>query len=346
MRTYKLRDGSVIQSDGITSFVKIGDTTIQLDGAVTRAINDAHLDADGGVFFQRELEKIKAKSYDVVYAELPARMLFPVNNEAGPGIETITYRTYDSVGSAKIINAYADDLPRADVSGIEQSIQVRSIGISYGYNFDEIAASQLVGRSLDQRRANASSRAVEETINKVALFGDAETGMGGLFDNPNIPIGAAVNPGGGTEFVNKTPAQILFDINEAFMDIYETSLMKERGNTLLLPVSQWGYIMTTPRSDASDMTIAQYVVANSPFLNSLDDIIALNECAAVNNPQLSTDAMVAYDRNPDKLELEIPVELQYLAVQQKNLEFIVPGRARIAGLNIYYPISLNIVTGI
>lgn len=74
--------------------------------------------------------------------------------------------------------------------------------------------------------------------------------------------------------------------------------------------------------------------------------MALNECSAASNPLLGTDAMVAFDKNPDKLQLEIPVELEYLPVQQKNLEMTVPGRARIAGLNIYYPLSLAIATGI
>lgn len=331
MEKFKLRDGSVAQ-------INIS--------CVARAINDALFDADAGFFFQRQLEHIKAKSYDVQYAELQARSLFPVSNEAGAGAQLITYRTYDQVGSAKIINAYADDLPRADVSGKETTIPVRSVGTSFGYNVDEIAASAMTGQGLEQRRANASRRSVEQVVNDVAFFGDATSGLPGLFTNPNIPTGSVVNPGSGTEWVNKTPDQILFDINDLFADIFETTKMVERGNTLLLPPSQWSYIASTPRSSNSDTTILQYVVQNSPYLSSEADVIPVNECAAANNPELSADAMVAYDRNPDKLQLEIPVELEYMPVQQKNLEFIIPGRSRLAGLNIYYPLSINIATGI
>lgn len=342
-----LRDGSVMVLDGTTGTITTTDKkTIQMDGSLVHAVNIGVLDADGAVFFQRQLEHIKARSYDVRYAELKARMLFPVSNEGGPGITSITYRTYDQVGAAKIINAYADDLPRADVAGKETTIPVRSVGISYGYNLDEIQASQLTGAALDQRRANAARRSNEQTVNDVAFFGDAESGLPGLFDNPNIPTGAVVDPGAGTEWVNKTPDQILFDVNDLFADIFETTLMVEQGNTLLLPPGQWSYIMSTPRSSNSDTTIAKYLAQNSPYLNSIDDIIPVNECSAANNPELSEDAMVAYDRNPDKLQLEIPVELEMLPVQQKNLEFVVPGRSRLGGLNIYYPLSLAIATGI
>ncbi len=346
MKTFKLRDGSVVNFDGATAVAVSGPNKLTLDGAIAMALNNAYLDADGAVFFQRQLEHIKAKSYDVRYAELKARMLFPVSNEGGPGITSITYRTYDQAGAAKIINAYADDLPRADVAGKETTIPVRSVGISYGYNLDEIQSSQLTGAALDQRRANAARRSNEQVTNDVAFFGDAESGLTGLFDNANIPTGAVVNPGAGTEWVNKTPDEILFDINDLFADIFETTKMVESGNTLLLPPSQWSYIMSTPRATNSDTTIAQFVAQNSPYLKSIDDIIGVNECDSTNNPLLATDAMVAYDRNPDKLQLEIPVELEMLPVQQKNLEFVIPGRSRLGGLNIYYPLSLAIGTGI
>lgn len=346
MKTFKLKNGGTVTFDGHNATVQDGDSTAVLDGVVVRAMADGYLDADGAVFFQRQLEYIKARSYDVQYAELKARQLFPVSSEAGPGVTTITYRTYDQAGAAKIINAYADDLPRADVAGKETTIPVRSVGISYGYNLDEIQSSQLTGVGLDQRRANAARRSVEQVINDVAFYGDATSGLPGFFSNPNIPTGAVVDPGAGTAWSTKTPDEILFDINDLFADIFETTKMVERGNTLLLPPSQWSYIMSTPRSANSDTTIAQYVAMNSPYLNSIADIIPVNECAADNNPLLSTDAMVAYDRSPDKLQLEIPVELEMLPVQQKNLEFVVPGRSRLGGLNVYYPLSAAIGTGI
>jgi hypothetical protein len=316
-----------------------------LDSTMQHAVSTQLLDASGAIFFHRQLEHIKANSYDVKYPQLKARMLFPVSSEAGPGAQTITYRTYDQAGAAKIINAYADDLPRADVAGKETSIPIRSVGISYGYSLDEIKASEMTGSSLDQRRANAAVRSVEQVINDVAFFGDAASGLPGLFTNPNIPQGNVFNPGAGTEWVNKTPDEILFDVNDLFADIFETTKMVERGNTLLLPPAQWSYIMSTPRASNSDTTIGQYLATNSPYLNSVDDIIPVNECSSDYNPY-GADCMVAYDRNPDKVQLEIPVELEMMPVQQRNLEFVVPGRNRLAGLNIYYPLAFAIATGI
>ena len=53
---------------------------------------------DASVFFARELDHVKAQSYDVEYPELTALHLFPQTSEADPGAETITYYTYDKTG--------------------------------------------------------------------------------------------------------------------------------------------------------------------------------------------------------------------------------------------------------
>ena len=85
---------------------------------------------DASVFFARELDHVKAESYDVEYPEFTALNLFPVSNETDPGAETVTYYTYDKTGLAKVIDNYSTDLPRADVTGKPSYAQVKSIGDS------------------------------------------------------------------------------------------------------------------------------------------------------------------------------------------------------------------------
>jgi len=348
---FELADGSYILTDGVHGTLNLknadgGETNIAMDSDIVRNIGSVFTDAEQGAFFARELEYIKARTYDVQYAELKARMLFPVSNDGGKGVDTITYRTYDQVGTAKIINAYADDLPRADVAGKETTIPVRSVGSSYGYNLDEIQSAQLVGRPLDQRRANAARRAVEQVVNDVAFFGSDADGLPGFFSNPNIPTGSVVNPGSGTEWVNKTPDQIIFDINAVLGDVWEGTAMIESANKIMIPPAQWNYIASTPRASNSDTTIASFVGDASPFLGSAADIVPVNECSTQFNAVITNDVMVAYTMSPDKLQLEIPVEMEWMPVQQKNLEFVVPGRLRLGGLNVYYPLSAAFREGI
>lgn len=308
-----------------------------------------NLDQDESIFFNRELEHIKAQSFDVLYQDLFARTILPTSDEAGAYARSITYRTFDQVGMAKIISSYAKDLPRADVSGFETTTPVRVIGLSFGFNVDEILASNKTGRSLEQRRANAVQRGTEETIDRLALFGDVPSGIPGFFSNPNIPAGLVADGGtGNTTWVTKTPQEILDDINSFMGTIFSVTLQKEKPNTLLLPTAQWSLISTTPRSDNSDMTILKYVVANSPYLSSEADVMAIPDLTGIGTVGGgdSADIMVAYDRNPDKLTMEVPLELTFLAPQERGLEIEVPSWAKSGGTIVYYPLSVRFAEGI
>ena len=144
---------------------------------------------DASVFFARELDHVKAQSYDVEYPELTALHLFPQSSEADPGAETITYYTYDKTGLAKIIDNYSTDLPRADVTGKPSFAKIKSIGDSYGYSAQEMRASRLAGKSLDARKGESARYQIDALTNKIAWCGDEESGlMGVLSDGQNIPL--------------------------------------------------------------------------------------------------------------------------------------------------------------
>ena len=56
------------------------------------------------VFFARELDYVKAKTYEKKYPELSALTYFPITSEVPEGAETTTYYNYDITGMASIIN--------------------------------------------------------------------------------------------------------------------------------------------------------------------------------------------------------------------------------------------------
>lgn len=303
------------------------------------------LDEEGAIFFSRELEYLKARSYDVQYPDLKARMLFPVTNAAGPGAEFITYTTYDQAGMSKFIGPNAKDIPRADISGKETIVPVQTHAISAGWTTKEIRAAIRTGKPIQSRKMNAALRATEQTVNITAFEGNDELGLPGLFNNANIPRTNAPNGAGGTpEWITKTPAEILLDLNSTVNDINTDTLLAEAPNTVLLPPEQHAYIATTARSENSDTTILQYFVQNNIHIASVDDVIPCNEVVGAGTA--GEDVMVAYDRNPMKAELEIPMELTYLPEQRQGLEIVLIGEASFAGLNVYYPLAFNILEGI
>lgn len=301
------------------------------------------LDANEQIFFGRQLEYVKAKTYDILYPELMAPSLFPVSFEAGPGADTIKYEQFDMVGMAKIIASYANDLPRCDVKGKEFIANVKSIGASYGYNIQEIRAAAMKGMPLAQRKANAAKRAVKYLENYIAFFGDSDHNLPGFLSNVNIPNAAAEadGVGGSTEWKDKTPDQILRDINAAVNEMRDLTKGVEAPDTLLLPEAQYGMIATTPRASNADTTILEFLLKSSPWLKQ---VIPCYELKGTGTG--SADQFVLYKRSPDKLELNIPSDFEQFAPQEKGLEFEVPCHERVCGVIVFYPLSASKVYGI
>ena len=166
---------------------------------------------EASVFFARELDHVKAKTYDVEYPELTALSNFPISSEADAGDNTITYYTYDKTGLAKIISNYATDLPRADVKGKPTTAIIKSLGDSYGYSIQEMRASRMAGKSLDTRKAESARYQIDYLNNKIAWNGDAETGLKGVLSTDNdVPLYTVANGAKGTtSWADKTEDEIL-----------------------------------------------------------------------------------------------------------------------------------------
>ena len=147
-------------------------------------IVSVHLDANESVFFARELEYVKNRTYDKKYPDLRYSMFLPVSTEANPGAESITFTSYDQVGIAKIIANYADDLPRCDAFGTQTETKVKGIGDAYGYSIQEIRNSMMANKNLDARKASACRRAIEQKINECAW---KARGVNGLYGCCTIP---------------------------------------------------------------------------------------------------------------------------------------------------------------
>lgn len=304
--------------------------------------NLSNLDDKAGAFFVRQLEHVKTQTYDIEYPELKARTLIPVSHDAGPGATSITYQQFDQVGVMELISDYSNALKRVDILGTEHTSPVKSIGGAYGYSLQEIRSAQFAGLNLDQRKANAARRAFEEAVERIAKSGNAETGIKGFLNHPNVPRGDVTpNAGAKSKWADKTPAEIVKDINDGVRSIISTTNEVEAGPfVLLLPVDQYTLIASTKNSDSSDVTILEFVLKSNPWIAEIVPWFALKGAGSG-----GTDRMVFYTRHPDKLTLEIPQDFEQLNVQEKGLEFEIPCHGRIGGVIWYRPFSARYVDG-
>jgi hypothetical protein len=308
----------------------------KLVALTARLIQSAiNCDANESVFFARQLEHIKSKTYDTKYPRLLSRQVLPVSFEAGSGALSITYYQYTDVGVAALISNYADDLPRSDVYGKKFTSPIESIGDSWGINIQEMRSSDKAQARLAQRKANASRKAFETTLDNTAFEGDTNTGLTGFSNNANVPITTLTNGvGGNEEWRLKTPDEIVTDLGNAYAATHDATKDAESPTVLALPSRAYTHISVTQKSTASDITILQFILKNFPDLTAVFPWWKLKTAGAS-----GVGRGILYTRDPDKVTMEIPQDFEQLPVQARNLEMITPTHGRTGGVLMPYPLA-------
>ena len=340
-RPYSKADAKAIKNSAIPAAL------MQIGGAQRFDSADA-----ASVFFARELDYVKSKSYDKQYPQLTALELFPINSEADPGAETITYYTYDMEGVAKIIDNYSTDLPRADVNGKPNVAFVKSIGSSYGYSAQEMRASRMAGKGLDARKAESAHYQIDAKTNRIAWAGDADHNLLGVLSaGQNIPTYTitAGATSGQTGWLKKTADEVLDDVSGMYAQVSRTTKNVERPDTLVLPTDIYTTLSMKRVGDTGE-TVLSYIEKHAPYLKEIVPAAELNADSVETNPYAAATNGQAvaflFTKDPDKIELNNPMPYMQYPVQVRNLETVVPCEARTAGVIVSYPMSALIAIGV
>lgn len=263
--------------------------------------------------------------------------------EWSPGV--ITY-TSDLTGRAQWQSGYAKDIPLADVSQDRQTRNFQLAAIGYQWNIEEVnAAMAMPGMSLSDRRARAARLAYDKFLFDLVLRGSAEKGMGGLINFPGVTAinAPADGTGGSTLWVNaagvgqKTPAQIVRDINLALQGVFISTFESELADTLLLPVEAYTYIAGTPYSATTMETILSFVQRTNIYTQQTGRPLTIRTVrelgtAAANG---TTGRMVAYRNGEEHVKLLLPMPHRFLPVWQDGpMNFQVPGIFRTGGVDV------------
>lgn len=303
-------------------------------------------DAQTLSFVQGQAYSINQRVYETRYPDWDYSRLIYIDSsgpEWSPGV--LTY-TSDMSGQAKWQSGYAKDIPLADVSQNMTMMQHRLAAIGYQYNIEEVNSTMgFPGAALPDRRARAARLAYYQFMYGLVLTGNAEKGMGGLINFPGVTntTAPADGTGGSTLWVNaagvgqKTPAQIVRDINIALQGVYLDTKEIEMADTILLPVEAHTYIAQTPYSPTTMETILAFVMKNNIYtlttgrpltIRSVRDLGAAAEGVAKGR-------LVAYKNDGDYVKLHLPMPHRFLPVYQDGpLNFTVPGIFRTGGVEI------------
>ena len=295
-------------------------------------------DAGETVAFARQLESIAARTYDVVYPDPKSFSLIPIAAGVESMAEFYTWRAFDRAGVAKRIVNFADDVPTVDIQGTENITPIATYADGYQYTLFDMRRAQMLNVDLDQKRALAARDVLNRKIDRVAAFGDAEVNITGFVNNPNVPV---VAPTTGN-WATAADVQILSDLYKMEQTIVTNSRGLEEPDTLVVPPSTMGIIATKPAGVNLQDTVLDVFLRRSRFIRNVESWYQLETAnAAGTGPRI-----VAYKRDPTKLELVLPLAFEQEPPQARNFAFVVNCLARCGGVVFYYPRSASYMDGI
>ena len=305
-------------------------------------------------FLMKELEKMDDKILEpLTGTDWPRDMPVITGGGLMESISTVDV-TYASSGRDEdnLIFEAANDIPmiQADMS--------KSVALCY--NFAEyIVFSRLeemkmynVGKDpvtfLNKGVRLHCDKAIDQNVYK----GFTKVNSTGLLNSPAVfrMSAASVTVGGSTTtaWADKTADQILADINSLISAIWTMNDCSSDAlpNHILVPVEQFGLLVTRKVSEDSERSILTYVLENNLTSQQGGNLVIspCKWCRGIGSN--GSDRMVAYMNRPDRICFNLTQPLHRMDTEFSEMRFKIPYIAQFSEVRFLYPTTVRYMDGI
>ncbi len=286
---------------------------------------DAH-----GIWTVNQLTQLLNRQYEQAYPQTGVLELFPVTTELSPVTKNFEWLEFDGVTSAKIIADYTDDLPTVEAMASEKTGKVFRLGNAWFISIDEIKAGQALGSSLSDRKASLAREGHETLVNDLVFKGSAPHNIVSVFDQPNIN---RLTSAGWT-----TPEIAFSELQDLIDTIEDVTLGRHHVTNIVIPPSK-RRLLTQKMPDVTESYLSWFK-ENYPNVT----ITAIAELEDIDGA--GTKGVLAYEKDPMNMSIEIPERFNMLPMQPKDLHFKVPCTSKCTGLIVYRPLTIAILSGV
>lgn len=221
-------------------------------------------------YFVNQLDNLDKKLYEPLYSvtwgrDIKLRTGITMANESTSFIRsTIGAIGTQSATGKPWISPNTTTLPGVSINGERVTLPLRLLGQEVSYSSVELERSQLLGQPIDAQKFNALNTIYQMSTDEMVYIGDKAVGAGGLVDSTLVTSGSVANGVGGSPlWVNKTPDEILKDVNDMITAAWQASGFAVCPDKLLLPPAQFAYISSQKISTAGNVSILTFLEDNS-----------------------------------------------------------------------------------
>lgn len=234
------------------------------------AMNDAAI-AGGQAFLVSELEKrdtmLRTPLTSFTYTrDLPIRV-------GGGWVDYISamqvgYGVTGGSGDGIVQAGTANGLPIVQANFDKGLFKAHAVAVASRIMWIDMQRGNMTGRNMDSIIRDGVRMTYDKHLDENSYVGFERYGTTGLLNNPDVTVMDAASNGEtspSTKWADKTPQQILEDVNNAILTAWEQAGydLDAVPNHIIMPYAQYNYLATTRVSDLADKTILTFLLENN-----------------------------------------------------------------------------------
>lgn len=329
-----------------------------LDGVPPVMMSDSAV-GSGLAFLTGELEKRDPKLHEPLTSVTWMRDI--VSDTGGGWLEYTSnfFVDYASTGTKNsgLVGAETNDIPVMQANITKDNYKVFSWANILRVPFIGQQFMNQVGRSLDDILDKGIKLNWNKDIDQVVYEGFPEMEVYGLVNNPAITAEAVEPKVGGSGstpadllWKNKTADEILADVNALINQTWIDSEFDLSGmaNHVLIDPVNYALITTRKVSDAGNVSILTYLLDNNIAKNQGRDIFIAPSRWCTGAGVGTTQRMMAYVNDIDKVKIDLPVTLSRVMTQPvvQQLAYLTAYAGQIGQVKFLYTTCARYADGI
>lgn len=186
-----------------------------------------------------------------------------------------------------------------------------------------------IGRNLDDVLNKGLHLVHDKKLDENVYVGFHQHNSYGLVNDPQIvTVTATQGAAGSTQWADKTPDEILADVNRLLLSTWEASEYDLSGmaNHILLPPENYAHLVKTKVGVTGDKSILQFLLENNLGKNQGVDIVIAPCRWCYQAGTGDTNRMVGYCNSEDRVRFDITVPLKRMLTQAsaEHLAYLTP----------------------
>ncbi len=311
-----------------------------------------HRANDSYLFLMKELEKVDSKILEPLSGtDWPRDMPVITGGGITESIATVDV-TYASTGTDddNIFYDAANDIPVIQADMSRQVARTFSFAEYLAFNRMEKEKMAQVGRDPETFLNKGIRLHFDKVVDRNVYVGFRKVASTGLCNSPNITRSAAAYNAGNTStrWRDKTADEILMDINSVIAAVWEENDCASDAlpNHILVPVEQFGQLVTRKVSDDSERSILTYVLENNLATRQGKSLIIspCKWCGGIGSD--SSDRMVVYMNQVDRICFNLTQPLRRVETEYVDMRIKIPYYAQFSEVRFLYPTTVRYMDGI